>query len=390
VTINTSAVPGADELDEQIEIQVGRRAPFTQVGDWVLLSGISDRAVALYSRLSMHINVQRGDTEAWPAQEVLAEWADFSKASSITPYADELVVIGAITIEQTRFANGLRARNRYVVHQMPPSGYVGPVSAAQYYELRRTKPEELTSWRTERRAWIGEQVKLLEAGRRSAKQNRKSDNSDIPVLRSGGVRTPLRRSTERPAETPDGGSIPVLRSSGVRSPLQRTPVVRPSGVELDEVQEDEASLSSDAPDGNAPDRGTAPVAERETIAKAINDDCAKVVDAWLAARGGRRNGRDETRVRKSAASLLAVGRSLADVVSIAKDMAVKYPTGTDLTIHDGHWSAAKERAVPVLAKWCGCGGNPNAEFNGRFRTHDGTASGQPCFICHPDAMEASA
>lgn len=130
--------------------------------------------------------------------------------------------------------------------------------------------------------------------------------------------------------------------------------------------------------------------ERETFAKAMNDDTAKVAEAWSAARGGRRNSASEEQVRCSAASLLAVGWSIPDLIALAEDMAAKYPKGTDLTVHERHWSAGQPTAVVRLAKWCGCGGNPVAEFNGRFRTHNGLANGQPCLICHPDALQESA
>lgn len=129
---------------------------------------------------------------------------------------------------------------------------------------------------------------------------------------------------------------------------------------------------------------------RETFAKAMNDDTAKVAEAWSVTRGGRRNSGSEEKVRCSAASLLAVGWSIPDLISLAEDMAAKYPTGTDLTVHERHWSAGRRRAAVRLAKWCGCGGNPAAEFNGKFRTHNGSATGQPCLICHPDALQESA
>lgn len=130
--------------------------------------------------------------------------------------------------------------------------------------------------------------------------------------------------------------------------------------------------------------------EREISSDRTNDDTAKVVAAWIAARGGRRNPRAEAKVRSSAASLLAVGRSIPDVIAIAEDMAVNYPTGSDLAIHDDHYAAQHKPGTVRLRPWCGCGGNPAAEFNGKFRTHNGTATGQPCLICHPDALQESA
>ncbi|WP_131787344.1 helix-turn-helix domain-containing protein, partial [Protofrankia symbiont of Coriaria ruscifolia] len=125
------------DLDEQIEIAVGRRAPYTQLGDWVALSGITDHAKALYWHLSMHINTRRGDTEVWPTRDVLAEWSGFSRPNSIDRYLTELVDLGAIEIVTSRYANGMRSRNCYMIHQSPPAGYTGPTSLAEFYERRR-------------------------------------------------------------------------------------------------------------------------------------------------------------------------------------------------------------------------------------------------------------
>ena len=121
----------------------------------------------------------------------------------------------------------------------------------------------------------------------------------------------------------------------------------------------------------------------------MNNDTAKVAQAWSVARGGRPNPATEERVRASAASLLAVGWSIPDLIALAEDMAAKYPAGTDLAKHEAHWSAQQLTSPSRLSDWCGCGGNPAAEFNGKFRTHNGTAAGQPCLICHPDAQESA-
>jgi hypothetical protein len=164
--MTTTDTPGPEELDLDIEIQAGRRAPFTQIGDWVLLSGVSDRAVSLYCRLAMHVNAQRGDTDVWPALEVLAEFADFNKPESITPYMDELVVIGAVAVERVRYAGGLRARNRYTVHRAPTLDHAGPTSLAAYYRMCREHPEELAGWRTAQRTSIAAGVKVIAERRR--------------------------------------------------------------------------------------------------------------------------------------------------------------------------------------------------------------------------------
>ena len=178
----------AAELDEQIEIVAGRRAPFTMLGDWVALSGIDDHAKALYWCLSMHVNVTRGDTEVWPSRYTLAEWCGFAKAESVDRYLAQLVDLGAVEIRQHRHAGGMRARNRYIVHGNPPDDYTGARSLHEWYQRRRAEADPEPA------------------------------------------RSPLQRTTAPPAETRETPAQPVVRSSGLPesapadlgSPLQRT------------------------------------------------------------------------------------------------------------------------------------------------------------------------
>lgn len=171
-------------LDVQIEVAAGRRAPYTQLGDWVALSGVSAHAKALYWHLSMHVNIERGDFEVWPSRETLAEWCGFTKTSSVDRYVAELAAIGAVEVRVRRYANGMRTRNRYVIHQAPPAGHTGPRSLAEWYERHR------------------------------------GDDS----------RSPSQGTTARPAETRKAAGRPVVPSRGPRqspaadsgSPPQRT------------------------------------------------------------------------------------------------------------------------------------------------------------------------
>lgn len=135
------------ELDEQLEIASGRRAPYTQLGDWVALSGISTPAKALYWHLAMHVNQQRGDFEVWPTRYVLAEWCGFNKAESVDRYLDELVAIDAIEVYQRRYGTGMRRRNVYVINQEPPEDWTGPRSLKEFYAARacRTRSSTRTS-----------------------------------------------------------------------------------------------------------------------------------------------------------------------------------------------------------------------------------------------------
>lgn len=98
---------------------------------------------------------------------------------------------------------------------------------------------------------------------------------------------------------------------------------------------------------------------RETFAALDNDDAAKVVEAWIAARGRGRNPVFEQAVRESAALLLAAEWSIPDLVALAEDMARRQPTYSDLARHEPHWvrpvahTVAGERPSMVTADTSG-------------------------------------
>lgn len=113
-----------------IELTGGQRPPFTMLPDWVALSGISPGAQALYWQLSLHINHARGDRTVFPSRDSLARRLGFRQTRSVDRYLAELVKVGAVTKYTARVADGLRARNRYVLHQQPPRRYRGPWALA--------------------------------------------------------------------------------------------------------------------------------------------------------------------------------------------------------------------------------------------------------------------
>ncbi|WP_040793245.1 hypothetical protein [Nocardia paucivorans] len=133
----------ADETTEQLHLQAGRRAPYTQVGDWVLLAPIRPQARLLYWALSAHINSSREDTAVWPTQDVLAEMLGYSDGRKVRPLLAELEAIDAITIRKSRrLVGGLRReRSIYVVHQSPPEGYEGHESLRDFYAARKARIE---------------------------------------------------------------------------------------------------------------------------------------------------------------------------------------------------------------------------------------------------------
>ena len=123
----------AEDIPGQLEIQAGRRAPFTQVADWVLLSNISRTAKLLYWALSAHLNTESGSRKAWPSQDALAELLGYSEGRKIRKFLQELVRIGALRIPKPEdpdqnpadhyyYVNGLRRqRVIFIVYQMPPT-----------------------------------------------------------------------------------------------------------------------------------------------------------------------------------------------------------------------------------------------------------------------------
>lgn len=139
----------AEENAEQIEVQQGRRNPFTQVGDWILLAPISKQAKLLYWALAAHLSTTRGDKNVWPTQAMLAEILDFAPIKDdpaelrdgrkIRPFLKELVAIGAIEIRKVRSRGRMRERSIYTVHDTPPPGYDNTKSLQEFYAGRKER-----------------------------------------------------------------------------------------------------------------------------------------------------------------------------------------------------------------------------------------------------------
>jgi hypothetical protein len=111
--------------------------PFSQVGDWVLMSPISDRAVRVYCLLRAHVNAardKRGDSSVWPSQGTLATVMGLSKADAIGKAIRELIELGAVKARVIRTPRG-----RLMVYKVfiePPAGvaYDGPRCTADLYQ----------------------------------------------------------------------------------------------------------------------------------------------------------------------------------------------------------------------------------------------------------------
>ncbi|GAB2859224.1 hypothetical protein GCM10022221_68490 [Actinocorallia aurea] len=118
------------------EIVRGRRAPFTQVADWVLVSPATVQARLLYAMLAAHVNVVDGRRGVWPSRSSLAKLLGFAKTSSVDRYIDELVELGAIDVHPRYRPDGGRSGNLYVVHELPPDDAASPATLPEWYASR--------------------------------------------------------------------------------------------------------------------------------------------------------------------------------------------------------------------------------------------------------------
>lgn len=136
------------ELEEQFEVVIGRKAPYSMIPDWVTLypgskshpqyAGkiLSATAKAVYNVLAMHVNVARGDSACWPSRKTIAQILGFSREQTVDQYLDQLDEADTIDREPITRANGAKGV-RYIVHQTPPDGYEGEQSVGEHYKHRR-------------------------------------------------------------------------------------------------------------------------------------------------------------------------------------------------------------------------------------------------------------
>lgn len=233
---------------DAVSVRRGRSSPsYTDVHDWVMYSGASPEAIALYAILRSHVNRQRDDDAVWTSTLTLSVLLKLSRGDKVKPYLDELENLGAISINR----GGLHRKNEYVVHALPPDAYTGPTSGPDWYE--RNKPMLQTRRATE---------KADRDRRRTAKRAEKNAtgpaSEDTPVTPSGGEQ-------ENPPVTPSGGEQ-VTPSGGepVTLPTGREPdEVEPDEVEPDEEPSPPTSVTHDARDAGAEAVVAVPSAEVE-------------------------------------------------------------------------------------------------------------------------------
>lgn len=229
----TRDTPDISPADEQIEIVSGRgELPWTQVHDWIALSGIGPASIGAYVALKMHLNRQTGQLN--PGTVRLAKLLQLSRADKVAALVRPLVEIGAVEV----VAYGMPRRNRYVVHSLPPEGYEGPLTLAQW--AKRHEPEI-----------------TRERARQAKKAERARNRRSTPVTPESGL------LDDSPPVTPESG-LQVPPESGLHVPPKSG--VEPDVGEPDVVEPDEAPPP---PSPRAADRRVVDTREEED--KETND-----------------------------------------------------------------------------------------------------------------------
>ncbi|WP_435238201.1 hypothetical protein [Streptomyces sp. YPW6] len=120
---------------DELAVEDDWPAPHAQVPLWIVLSGISSRAVHQYAFLFAHTNPSRdGHRVAFPGQRAIAKALGMavSKPERVKPYTDELVAIGALRVEEVTTRTG-RAY-RYILRYNPPPGWDRAINLPQWYD----------------------------------------------------------------------------------------------------------------------------------------------------------------------------------------------------------------------------------------------------------------
>lgn len=129
--------------DEEFETKGGRRFPFSQPGDWVMIADIPHGPKALYVVLCGHINIKlHGHSRCWPTQASLAALLGATE-KTIGKWTVILEELGAIDVAEATDPRNGHQRLIYTVHQVAPDGYSGCVDYSKYYEIRNAAKKSL-------------------------------------------------------------------------------------------------------------------------------------------------------------------------------------------------------------------------------------------------------
>jgi hypothetical protein len=407
-----------NEADETLEVILGRRAPFSQLGDWVLFSGVDSDARTLYWGLSAHINTsERTDTEVWPGLATLARILQLKKPDNVSKFMLQLEVIGAIEVVRTMV--GLVRRNRYIVHQTPPASHVGARSTSEWYALNRGPKGESPDARKEREAQFDRWLSAVSAGLKAhctmvgkARAAAKKAKAAMPPVELfvapplAEFRTPSPGGTARPAVIRKTAGQPVPPPQGVRTPWRGGPVPPGEGVERDQHQLDQ-SLSPVPPVSersatpaeaknerensatpkttSVPAAASVPVPEQRQEGDDLEPKVGKVVEAYVQALNGVFPMRTVVeRLRGEARELLSLPWPLEHVAKLAGQLpSLGY---TSLLRHAEHNPPpAKPAAAGGAVPWCGNCDSPQYRW---IAPRDGRA--RRCPECNPAVVLATA
>lgn len=217
----------AEDLEEQLEIVAGRTAPYTTVPDWISLHLVLDpQAKALYNVLAAHVNVLRGDGKVWPTRLALAEMLGFSREQSVDRYIKQLLAAGAIETEEIRRSNGAKGV-RYTVHQVPPKGYDGPCTLAEWYQRRR------------------EALATAEPKRKPGRPRKTTPPAPAPAPAEEAPAAPAPAAAEQTPEGAAPAKVPAQKTAAKKAPAKKTPAKKaaakppkektPEELELDQL-----------------------------------------------------------------------------------------------------------------------------------------------------------
>jgi hypothetical protein len=154
--------------------------PFTQVPTWLLFAACSAQAYRMYAFLAQHVySAQQRDPKqriACPKQTAIARVLRLKNPSQVGPYGRELERLGALRIEEFRYAGSMRRGYRYHLRFNPPAAHHGPVGLGSFY---RAFPDLDSQMSIERRAAAAA-----------------TDHGGTEISTSGGTENSIARGTE--------------------------------------------------------------------------------------------------------------------------------------------------------------------------------------------------
>lgn len=127
-------------FDEEIEVISSDAPPlFTMVPEWITYSELKPAQREFWTVLASCVNHGQSHNRVWPAGPELADAMRISNPDQLKAYREALQALGAIVIEERRYANGMRRRYLYDVRFHPPSGYTGPRSRTEWLARRKER-----------------------------------------------------------------------------------------------------------------------------------------------------------------------------------------------------------------------------------------------------------